>query len=49
MNTRTKIQSLMAEGVYDQNKIFNLLYPHYIGHYSQLRKMIAEEKNNAKL
>jgi hypothetical protein len=46
MDTRTKIKSLMAEGMYDQEELFKTLYPYFTGHYSVLRRMIAEEKNN---
>lgn len=42
---RIKIRQLLKEGVYHQDTLFLLLYPHYPGHYSKLREMIAEEKN----
>lgn len=47
LTLREKIRLLMAEGVYDQNDLFRLIYPTYKGHYSVLRAVIAEEKNNA--
>ena len=37
----------MKEGIYHQDELFHVLYPHYNGHYSKLREMIAEEKDNA--
>jgi len=45
---RDKVQRLMQEGIYHQIELFALLYPHFDGHYSKLRQIIAEEKNNAK-
>lgn len=44
---RGRIRRLMREGVYHQLTLFNVLYPEYKGHYSRLRSIIAEEKNNA--
>lgn len=44
---RNRIKTLMEKGVYDQNKIFNYLYPEYRGHYSTLRNEIAKVKNDA--
>ena len=45
MTLKQKIRALMNEGVYHQDELFRLIYPHYNGHYSILRKQIAEEKN----
>lgn len=42
-----QIRSLLRQGVYHQDDIFNRLYPHFPGHYSRLREMIAKEKNNS--
>jgi len=47
MTLRQKIRELMKEGVYHQNDLFRIIYPTYNGHYSVLRRVIAEEKNNA--
>lgn len=47
IDVRTQIRKLMKEGVYHQDSIYQLLYPNYPGHYSRLRAIIAEEKNNA--
>lgn len=44
---RVKIRELLKEGIYHQDKMFLLLYPHFDGHYSTLRHIINEEKNNA--
>ncbi len=44
---RQKIKGLLREGVYHQDQLFLLLYPNYPGHYSRLRDIISEEKNNA--
>lgn len=41
-----KIKQLMKAGVYNQHVIFDTLYPTYGGHYSTLRNLIAEVKNN---
>lgn len=46
MTLREKIRELMKQGIYDQNELFRLLYPHYNGHYSVLRKVIALEKHD---
>lgn len=40
-----EIKHLMKEGMYDQNEIFRVLYPYYVGHYSKLREEIAKIKN----
>ena len=42
---RVKVRRLMKEGVFHQDKLFALLYPHYDGHYSKLRQIISEVKN----
>lgn len=44
---RYEIRRLMAEGIFHQEELFELLYPVYQGHYSVLRDVIAEEKNYA--
>lgn len=44
---REQVRGLLRSGVYDYDRIFNTLYPSYKGHYSKLRSIIAEEKNNA--
>lgn len=46
MNTQSMIKKLMKQGVYEQEKLFKLLYPTYVGHYSKLRDMISIEKND---
>lgn len=43
--TKKKIKSLLAEGVYGYNEIFDRLYPTFMGHYYTLRRLIAEVKN----
>lgn len=45
--TREMVKGLLRRGIYDYDEIFNTLYPVYNGHYSKLRSIIAEEKNNA--
>ncbi len=44
---RHEIRRLLAEGVFHQDELFEMLYPVYQGHYSVLREVIAEEKNYA--
>ena len=44
---RNEIRSLLKQGIYHQEEIFRRLYPTFPGHYSRLRDMISEEKNNA--
>ena len=43
---RKTIRSMIDSGVYDQNKIFNILYPTWTRHYSVLRDLISAEKND---
>jgi hypothetical protein len=43
---RAEVNLLINNGIFDQNEIFNRLYPTYIGHYSKLRDLIAEVKND---
>lgn len=43
---RSKVKELMDAGVYDQNTIFSILYPTYEDHYSRLRDIISEAKND---
>lgn len=45
MLIRSRVKKMIASGIYDQNVIFNLIYPTYVGHYSKLRDIIAEVKN----
>ena len=40
------IRSMIDGGTYDQNTIFNVLYPRWNGHYSVLRDLISMEKND---
>ena len=40
------IRSMIDGGTYDQNTIFNTLYPRWNGHYSVLRDLISMEKND---
>jgi hypothetical protein len=47
MALRFEIRRLLKEGVYHQNDLFDILYPMCALHYSQLRKIIHEEKGNA--
>lgn len=44
---RYKIRDLLQQGIYHQDELFSILYPVYEGHYSKLRDIITEEKNNA--
>jgi hypothetical protein len=43
---RNRIRNLMKEGIYHQDELFAILYPEYEGHYSKLRQLISEVKNN---
>lgn len=43
---RQEVRKLLREGVYHQDDLFARLYPTYFGHYSVLRNIISEEKNN---
>ena len=40
------IRAMIDGGTYDQNRIFNALYPRWSGHYSVLRDLISMEKND---
>lgn len=44
---RLEIRILMNNGIYHQDELFRRIYPTYIGHYSKLRELIAEEKHYA--
>ena len=44
---RYEIRDLLKQGIYHQDELFAILYPVYSGHYSKLRAIIAEEKDNA--
>lgn len=46
-DVRTQIRELLNAGIYHQDSIFKILYPNWPGHYSRLRAIISEEKNNA--
>ena len=46
MQVKKEVKALIASGVYDQNTIFNKLYPIYTGHYAKLRDIISEVKND---
>jgi len=46
VTAKERVRELLASGLYDQNKIFNLLYPTWTKHYSVLRDIISEEKND---
>ena len=43
---RDEIKKLIELGLYDQHDIFKILYPIYKGHYSALRDLISEVKND---
>jgi hypothetical protein len=43
---RQKVKDLIALGMFDQNTLFATLYPTWRGHYSTLRNIISEVKNN---
>ena len=45
IEVHNQIKSLIRAGVNCQHEIFNALYPTFRGHYSRLRDMIAEVKN----
>ena len=42
---KKEIVHLLKQGVYDQDEIFRVLYPVYNGHYSKLRRVIADLKH----
>lgn len=42
---KDRVKDLISVGVYDQHKIFRILYPTFNGHYSHLRDIISEVKN----
>jgi len=44
---RNAIRGLLRQGVYHQDELFRRVYPEYKGHYSKLRDIIQEEKNDA--
>lgn len=41
-----EVKKMIIDGVYDQNIIFNSLYPRWDRHYSILRDLIAKVKND---
>lgn len=45
-DAEVEVRRLLKNGVYDQNTIFNKLYPEYMGHYSVLRNIISRIKND---
>lgn len=47
MRVEDKVKQYFKIGVYDQHRIFSLIYPTFNGHYSHLRNIISEVKNNA--
>lgn len=40
------VKEMIGAGVFNQHQIFNMLYPTYRGHYSKLRDIISEVKND---
>lgn len=42
---RTLVREMLKAGVTDQHLIFEKIYPLYVGHYSRLRDLISEVKN----
>lgn len=51
MNKRQKLRKEVRHyvkcGVHCQHELFNRIYPTFTGHYSTLRDVISEVKNNA--
>lgn len=47
LEARNMIRGLLRQGVYHQDDLFRRVYPVYDGHYSKLREIIQEEKNDA--
>lgn len=46
-DVKKDVKLLLSNGIYCPREIFNRLYPTYVGHYSTLRNVIAEVKNES--